>query len=463
MCTDRLNFFDIQETYADRLMVICQNGTSLTYRQVWELQDELLRDVPPHSLLFLLCRNDPVPIAVYLGCLRKQIVPLLLPDSISEERLAALRELYHPAFLLVPPERKSPGWDLYSTGSASLQLHSDLALLLSTSGSTGSGKLVRLSRRNLQSNAESIAAFLNITEKERPVTSLPMEYTYGLSVINSHVLRGATLLVTNSGPLEQDFWEFLQRGNATSMAGVPYSYALWKRLRIFDMELPSLTSLTQAGGKLPADLQQCFGEWAAARGIRFTIMYGQTEATARMSYLPPDLCLKKPGSIGIPIPGGSFSLISDGPSEGELIYRGPNVSLGYAECAADLGRGDDNHGVLHTGDLARRDSDGFYYITGRKSRFVKIAGHRVSLDDLEAMLRTFDPAGTFLCTGDDTGIRIHVICDPLPDPQEAEARAEAIPSFLSTQTGIRFSKFQICFRTDIPYTSSGKIAYTELN
>jgi len=225
-------------------------------------------------------------------------------------------------------------------------------LLLTTSGSTGSPKLVRLSAKNLQSNAAAIAEYLGLTREERAITVLPMNYTYGLSVINSHLHSGARILLTNAPVIQKPFWEFFHLQEATSLVGVPYTYAMYHRMGLFKMELPSLRYMTQAGGKLPAAMVKEFAQWARTRGIRFFVMYGQTEATARMSYLPPDRVIEKTASVGVAIPGGRFSIldannreITQSGVDGELVYRGPNVSLGYAESRADLEKEDENNGL----------------------------------------------------------------------------------------------------------------------
>ena len=194
-------------------------------------------------------------------------------------------------------------------------LYDDLALLLTTSGSTGSPKLVRQSYQNIQANSESIAEYLEIDETERPITTLPMHYTYGLSVIQSHIMKGACILLTNESVIGKPFWDFFKKEQATSIAGVPYTYEMLKRIRFFRMDLPSLRTMTQAGGKILPELHREFAEYAAEKGKNFVVMYGQTEATARMGYLPADKALDKVGSMGIVIPGGSFDLIDVDGSE----------------------------------------------------------------------------------------------------------------------------------------------------
>jgi acyl-coenzyme A synthetase/AMP-(fatty) acid ligase len=268
-------------------------------------------------------------------------------------------------------------------------LHPDLALLLSTSGSTGSAKLVRLSPGNLQANAESIAEYLDIRPDDRAATTLPMHYCYGLSVVNSHLLRGATLLLTDNSVTDAEFWAFFRAQGGTSFAGVPYTFDLLDRVDFAGMDLPHLRYVTQAGGRLAPQRVRHYAGLGRRHGWDFVVMYGQTEATARMAYLPAELAADHPQCIGVPVPGGSLRLepLPDWPEPdtGELVYAGPNVMLGYAETPADLGLGR-TVDELHTGDIARRTPEGLFEIVGRRSRFAKVFGLRIDLGRVEAAL-----------------------------------------------------------------------------
>lgn len=259
-----------------------------------------------------------------------------------------------------------------------------MAVLLSTSGSTGSPRLVRLSYSALQENASSIAVYLGLNKAERPITTLPMHYSYGLSVINSHLAVGATLVLNTDSVISRSFLERLKIQGVTSLSGVPYTYQMLWRTGFFNQELPHLRTLTQAGGRLDEKLLRLLSGYASTTGRRFFVMYGQTEACARISYVPPDCLNKKIGSIGVPIPGGKLEVEAE---TGELIYYGSNVMLGYAECRSDLALGDENQGCLRTGDLGWVDDDGFYYVTGRIKRFIKISGNRIGLDEVENALQ----------------------------------------------------------------------------
>ena len=415
-------FFKIG-TYGSRTAIITDDGTQLTYVELAERVAQRAQELESGVLQFCLCKNDIASVVEYLACLEAGAPVVMLDANKDAETIEHLREIYKPGIT---------------------RCHPDLALCLTTSGSTGSPKLVRLTKRNILSNSESIAEYLQIDEHERPITMLPMYYSYGLSIINSHLLRGATILLTDKTYAQREFWNFLREQQATSMSGVPYTWEMLRRLRFFRMDLPSVKTMTQAGGKLNAELAKEFIDNAAATGKQFIVMYGQTEATARMSYLPWGRAQEKYASIGVAIPGGEFSLADDG----ELIYRGENVSMGYAECAEDLMKGDENHGVLHTGDVARVDEDGFYYITGRKKRFVKIWGNRCNLDAVEQIVKQV--TSSCAVVGVDNQITVFVTKDGL----DAE-----IKNLLSAKTGLNPKAFAVRTIDAISVKDSGKLDY----
>lgn len=457
------NFFEHPAAITDK-------GKVITYGELDLASAVFAKNVDRRCLVFSLCTNSIGSLVGYVGLVNQKAVPLLLDAALDSDLLRKLVDLYHPAYLWLPisivskfPEF-SPvynDWDyvlLKTPFDCLYPLLDDLALLLTTSGSTGSPKLVRLSTSNLEANTKSIVEYLGLDQSERPVTTLPMNYSYGLSIINSHLAVGATLLLTGSSLMERDFWSFFKEHNATSFAGVPYTFEMLKKLRFFRMQLPSLRTITQAGGKLSLDLSREFAEYAEQQGVRFFVMYGQTEATARMSYLPYEYALSKCGSVGIAIPGGDFFLVDDNgiiiegsELEGELAYRGPNVSLGYAECPEDLGKRDERCGVLFTGDMARRDEDGFYYITGRKQRFVKLFGNRVNLDEAEHLIKELVP--DCACCGSDD----HLIIFISEAGKENEVR-----QFMASRTGIHHSAFSVKHIPEIPKNQSGKTLYSEL-
>ena len=336
-----------------------------------------------------------------------------------------------------------------------MELHEDFGLLVTTSGSTGSSKFVRLSYENIEANTASIVEYLGICPEDRALTILPMHYVFGLSVINSHLKVGATVVLTNASIMERRFWDLMKKQKITSFSGVPYTYEVLKRLKWNEMSLPNLKVLIQAGGKLSAALVAEYVKASEARGIRFFVMYGAAEATARMSYLPPEVALQMPGSIGRAIPGGEFwieddngSVITQSEATGELIYRGRNVSLGYAQTREDLALGDQREGVLRTGDLAKRDEDGMYYIVGRKSRFLKLFGNRVNLEELEQLIRA--QGVECACAGEDDKLRIYIT---------SAARKDEVVLFVEDLANLRNAGITAVVIEKIPRNEAGKILY----
>lgn len=439
--------------YQNNIALIDDRGTEITYRELEQKCDELYRKIGKRCLCFVLCRNSIDSIVAYTSLIQNNVVALLLSMNIDRGLLNNLLDLYKPSYIISDGEVSPFSNDNYD-------LYDNLALLLTTSGSTGSPKFVRQSYENISSNAKSIVEYLKLDKSERPITSLPMNYTYGLSIINSHLMVGATICVTDYTLMQKEFWNFFKTKKCTSIAGVPYNYEILDKLRFTRMDLPYLRYMTQAGGKLSLELHKKFANYANDSNKRFVVMYGQCEATARMGYLPPNMALSKIGSMGIAIPGGEFelidvdgSIIKESDKEGELRYKGDNVTLGYAESGVDLIKADERNGILNTGDIAKRDLDGYYYITGRKKRFLKVYGNRVNLDELERLLKSH--FNTELAIG---GYDDHIYIFMLKEDNN-----DSIKEYIEQITNLNRQAFHFKTITEIPHNESGKVLYNELN
>ena len=310
--------FDL-EKYYNNTAVVTETGLTLSYAQLELAADAVTEDMEPRKLTFCLCENTIGSFVGYVGFMTRNIPTVLLDGSKEIGVMLSLIDHYLPQYVWCPTKRvrelnrgsrvtEYEDYTLLKLEEQKYEIHPDVLLCLTTSGTTGSPKLVKLTERNLKSNAESIAEYLNITEKERAITSLPMYYSFGMSVINSHLIKGATLLLTDKAVIQREFLNFLKEGKATSIAGVPYTYEMLRRLRFLKMDLPDLKTMIQAGGKLNANIVKEYVEAAQATGKEFIVMYGQTEAAPRMSYLPFDKALEKYASIGIAIPGGKLSV-----------------------------------------------------------------------------------------------------------------------------------------------------------
>ncbi|MFX0577361.1 AMP-binding protein [Nocardia nepalensis] len=437
-------------TFDDRIAVLCPRSPSaavtaaesvpdglerITYAQLAALVEEFARQLGPNRrLVALAARNDIDSLVAYLGALSAGCV-VLLTSEITGELLAA----YDPDVVI------DGDADIRREVSAH-RLHPDLALLLSTSGSTGSPKLVRLCAANLLSNADAIAEYLSIAPDDRAATTLPMFYCYGLSVVHSHLLRGASLLLTDRSVVDDQFWDDVREHRVTSFAAVPYTIDLLDRIGFDRMRLPALRYITQAGGRLAPERVRAYARLGKRAGWDFVVMYGQTEATARMAYLPAELAGKHPDCIGVPIPGGRFTLepVPDA-EEKELVYHGPNVMMGYARCPRDLALGRTVES-LRTGDLARRTPDGLYQVVGRRSRFAKIFGLRIDLQWLESGLAA---AGfTACCTDGDDQLVV-----------ASENPAESLAATAAELSGLPATAIRVCAVAHMPRLPNGKPDY----
>lgn len=457
--------------FADKFALHDEFGNEMTYSQLNANAHVVADAVGRRCLVFALCRNEIGSVLGYTAFVNNGIVPVMINSHLEVGLLGTLLETYSPSFIWLPTDQvgefpkmesvyNAYDYTLLKTGfEKEYPLNDELALLITTSGSTGSPKLVRQSYTNLLDNAQSIAEYLKLDDTERPITTLPMNYVYGLSIINSHFLVGATLLLTDKGFMQKEFWNFFKEAEATSFGGVPYTYEMLDKLRFYRMKLPSLRTMTQAGGKITPELHEKFAAYAAEQGKNFVVMYGAAEATSRMGYLLPEKAMEKKGSMGIPIPGGKFILIGDDGNEvktprttGELVYEGKNVTLGYAEKGEDLILGDERHGRLETGDMAQFDEDGFYYIVGRKKRFLKIYGNRVNLDEIDRLIK-----GEFEIEVASSGVDDHLYIFVTD-----EKMAERVRGFVIEKTKLNPAAFKAIVIDEIPKNDSGKTLYKEL-
>lgn len=266
----------------------------------------------------------------------------------------------------------------------------DPAAIIYTSGTTGKPKGVTLSHGNLAANTASIVDYLGLSRKDSILNVLPFYYSYGNSVLHTHIRVGAKLVIENSFMYPHRILERMAEEKVTGFSGVPSTYyLLLARTKLDEADLSSLRYMTQAGGPMtPSAIQQVREQ---VPHVQFWVMYGQTEATARLSYLPPKHLDEKLGSVGLPLPGTELSIQDEydnilKPNQtGEICARGPHVMLGYwqnPEQSEQILRG----GWLHTGDLGHCDEDGFFYIEGRSSDMIKTGAHRISPQEIEEVV-----------------------------------------------------------------------------
>lgn len=331
--------------------------------------------------------------------------------------------------------------------------HPDAAVLLSTSGSTGSAKLVALSGSNLQANAEAIAEGLGLRGDDRAITSLPLFYCYGLSVLHSHLAAGASVVLSEAPVNDARFWRTGHEQGVTTISGVPHSFAMMRSV-LPGRELAQVRRFTCAGGRLAPDDVLELSALGRERGWDLFVMYGQTEATARMAILRPDDAVVAPGSVGCAIPGGRFEIdcspdsAGDHPGEaGEVVYHGPNVMLGYAGTREELAACRPT-GRLRTGDIGFLDTAGRLHIVGRKSGFVKILGKRIDLEQVERVAREI--SRECCVVGDDDGLLVACVLD---DP----AREDDVRRWVLGRVDLPPGAVRVDVLAQLPRLASGKV------
>lgn len=462
-------FLNVNKHDQSKIAIKDDSGYCLTYADICRTVEEFKALNLPRSIVFCLCENCAGSLVGYLAFENNKQVPLLLSAKLDDELRENLEVLYKPSYYWVPTWKESEikgvkiytayGYVLLQTNDEPYPLNDKLSMLLTTSGSTGSPKLVRHKYGNIEANAENVAkVFSWKPDTEIGICDLPMNYTMGLNVINSHIVIGGAVLLMKANLMDPYFWEFVRENCGTNFCGVPFSYEVMRRIGFDKMDFPNLSTLAEGGGKLTDKMFKWIASYAKNNGKRFCATFGTSETSARMSFLDPELALEKIGSIGKAIPNGELFLIDevagdDGIVTGELGYRGPNVTMGYAICREDLMKDDEFCGEYHTGDIAKRDSDGFYYIIGRKGRFLKLFGLRVSLDETERILKTQYPGTDVVCTGDDKQMKIFITDEGLKDE---------IISFISEKTNLHKSAFRVIPINEMPRNEYGKVRFSAL-
>lgn len=460
---------NIDQKMPSSLAIMDDSGDQLTYGQLSELVQKVKGVLSQRELVFCLSENKVGSLAGFLSLYDNKDVCLLLSSHIDRGLLDTLIRTYHPSYFWMPSTLQeefnfevvysSLGYILCKTGNVAPEMNEALSMLMTTSGTTGSPKLVRHKYGNIESNAKNVAEVFGWTPEDRGIIDLPMQYTMGLNVILSHLYAGATVLLMEANLLSPLYWKFIKEQKGTNFTGVPYSYEILSKLRFQRMDLPHLHTMAEGGGKLSDAQFETFAKFAKEKGKRFFATFGTTETSARLAYLPPKDATTHIGSIGTAIPEGKLSLVDENgneittpDTEGELRYDGPNVTMGYGTCVEDLLKGDEFCGTYYTGDIAKMDADGYFYIVGRKKRFLKLFGLRVSLDQSEKIIKeAFNIECA--CTGDDNQMRIYITEDSLKDD---------VKKLIAEKTGLIAKSFEVTVILAIPRFESGKINYKEL-
>ncbi|CAI9673765.1 AMP-binding protein [Elizabethkingia anophelis] len=451
------------------LIKAIQNNKNLTFHDLksgvskkigdFYLQSYLFDEIKK-SLVVLYLDNSLESIEIYLKFLNSKHAIALLNKNLEASLKQDIEESYLPQFIYDVVRDEIQGYSRIKEMSGIFRkneisnaiINPSIKVLLSTSGTTGSPKFVKLSEDNIYQNALSIVDYLPINSKDKCPLNLPIYYSYGLSVLNSNMINGGDIYCNVKDVMNKEFWNDFNNIGFTSLAGVPYVYEMLNRIGFTKNKYPTLKYYTQAGGKLNEKLADIFTNYAIQNKVDFFIMYGQTEATARMSYLYANQEQSKLNSVGKAIKNGRFYIDDE---NSELIYNGPNVFGGYAEYLNDL-QSYDNIDILRTGDIADIDENNYVYITGRLKRFVKILGNRINLDEIEQSIKENFSEHIFYVTGKaDQFLVISTISQ--------DVDKTIISSFLNKKFGIHPAYIRYNFVEEFPLTTNGKIDYKKLS
>ena len=457
--------------FGDRVALIGENRERVTYGELHDLSEAMAGIDQSRPLVLVFCRNTLGILCGYAALVNSGYPVMMMSAKEQVQMRKQVLNTYRPAMILIPEEQYGDYSNMQKIRSvgdclllktnypANYPVHPDLCQLLTTSGSTGSAKYVRQSRENILCNASAIAGYLDIQAEDRSITTLPLQYTYSLSMLHAGFMRGASVVVTDLSVLDNDFWDLLEDEKVSMFHGVPGTYEFLDRMEMFSEDFPTVKTMTQAGGKLNRELHASLARYARTYGKRFIVMYGQSEATAAISWLEPEHSLEKAGSVGHVISGGSLVLedadgqaVTSARMPGEIVYRGGNVAMGYAYCGEDLAKGDEWGGVLRTGDVGEMDEDGFLYIVGRLKRYIKVSGHRISLDEIDEKI--LEELNVFcVSSGTDDHLLIFVTSE--------KDRAAVEKYIRSTFYTVRNS-FTTAVIDAFPKNEAGKVLYGEL-
>ena len=426
------------------------------------IEDNSLENLD-RSFVILYIDNSLLSIKIFLYFLKSHHAALLLSPNLDLELKKKLEGIYKPN-IIYDPNRKSiktfKKFNFLNFKSifikrkiVNYKIDLNIKLLLSTSGTTGSPKLVKLSENNILSNAISIASYLPINKNDVAPLNLPIIYSYGLSLFTSNSIYGGVIICTNRDILNPNFWKDFEKFKYSTISGVPATYEMLNRIGFLKNKYKSLKYMTQAGGRLNPKTKQIFYDYAKKNNISFYIMYGQTEATARMSFLSPKVLGEKINSIGKPILNGNFLIDRN---TNELLYSGPNVFGGYAKNINDLSFYN-KIDFLRTGDIARKDKDGYYYITGRLKRFIKLSGLRINLDEIEMLLQEkYKISDIYSIMGENEYLVIIIKSKLIND-------FSTIKSFLREKLNIHPKFVFIKIVKTVPLNQNGKVDYFALS
>ena len=466
-----MRLFKSFNKYNKNIAIIDKNYSNLSYKEVLTEINKIKKVIKNRSLILIVTENSLGSLIAYTSCIINKHVAIIIDSKTNKKNILKIFKNYQPNYVFLSKKTKSIFKKICSEKftffdqivmknklNKRKKLNKNLSLLLSTSGSMGSIKFVKLSRDNLKHNTNSIINYLKINKKDSTITNLPISYSYMLSVINTHFEVGASIIISKYSLIEKEFWETFKNNKITSFNGVPYTYEILSRIGLKNIKIKTLKYLTHAGGKLEKDKLRKIIDFCKKNNLKFYSMYGQTEASPRISYLKPEFSEKKMGSIGKGIPGNKIYIVdNDGKKilkpfkEGEIICEGKNVFMGYSENYKDLEKPDENNYRLKTGDLGFFDKGRFFYITSRISKIAKIFGNRIDIGALENFMS--QEGYKVACLSDNKKIYVFI---------EKDYNKINLINTISKISNLNIGSFKLIKLKYLPRTLNNKISYNEL-
>ncbi len=466
-----MKLFKSFKKYHKNIAIVDKEYSNLSYKQVLTETNKIKKKIKNRSLLLIVLENSLGSLLAYIFCILNNHVGIIIDSKTSRKNILKIFKNYKPNYIFGSKITKSifkkncsekfAFYDQYLMKNKinnKKKINRNLSLLLSTSGSMGSIKFVKLSSSNLKHNTDSIISYLKINKKDVTITNLPISYSYMLSVINTHFEVGASIIISKYSLIEKEFWKNLRINKITSFNGVPYSYETLMKMGLKNIKTETLRYLTLAGGKLEKEKLKEIVKFCKKNNLKFFSMYGQTEASPRISYLDPEYSEKKIGSIGKSIPGIKIYIIDNSGKkiskpfiEGEIVCEGKNVFMGYSKNHNDLKKTNEENYKLKTGDVGFFDKDGFFYVTSRISKISKIFGNRVDLGVLETFMS--QKGYKVACLSDNKKIFIFI---------EKKYNKIRLINNISKITNLNMSCFELIKLKHFPRTPNNKISYNEL-
>ena len=465
---DKKFFFDKLEQFLNNDAIVTENNEIIKYKDFLK-KIKIIENIidKKRSRIFLLADNSYEFLVSYYAMLRKRSIIFLLNSKLEMKKIFELVKIYKPHFIfdceslfdkknnfhIVKTENKLQ--ILKNKELINCENNYELAQLISTSGSMGSPKFVMQSFENIQTNTKDIVKTLKLNKFDKTITTMNPSYTYGLTKINTHIFVGGTIILNKKTVFDKEFWNKINMHGVTNFGGVPFFYEMLKRLNFHKFNFKNLKHITQAGGKLSSEILEYIYKTTKKFKIKLYIMYGQTEAGPRITIMDNKRLDKKIKSVGKPIGNNNLwledkkrNIIHKPNTVGELFCEGKNVMLGYAFDLSDLKK-KKTINYINTGDLAYKDKDGFFYITGRTKRIIKPFGIRVDLQELEKYLES---KNFFNCTciGDDQKIHIY---------SKYNSKTNEIKKVVLNKLNLKKNIIYFFEENKIPRDSNGKIIY----